>query len=131
MFHWPSIFTYTDTFDLYRVVETEEGGITKHERVKLLESIPCRAYQNSTPGLQVSEQAAMSNADNQLCCDVDVDIRAGDEIIVHRMARVKSVSLSDRRYFAGRPTDFTMPFGGVWCDIEHKQVALLNEWRAD
>lgn len=131
MFHWPSIYIYTDTFDSYRVIETDDGGITKHERVKVLEGIECKVYNNPTPDIQMGETAAMSNGNNTLCCDVDVDIKAGDEIIVHRSSRIRDLPVSNDRYFAGRPNIYVMPFGGVMCDIEHMQVALFNEQRVD
>lgn len=132
MFHWPSIFVYTDLFESYRVVDTVEGGITKHERRPILKDIPCRIYSNPTPSINMTEQASTSDASNQLCCDLGVDIRAGDEIIVHRNGRTHDVPVSSYRYFAGRPNEYRLPFGGVSnCDIEHIQVALLNEERVD
>lgn len=131
MFHWPSHYTYTDTFDSYRVVETLDGGITKHTRQQVLKDIPCRAYNNPTPDIQMSEQAATTSGGNTLCCDIGLDIRAGDEIIVHRYGNNGDTTPIDTRYFAGRPNEYRMPFGGVWCDIEHIQVALYNEQRVE
>ena len=131
MFHVPGIYIYTDYFDSYRVIEEDDGGITKHSRVPVLKNEPCRCYNNPTPDLSVTEQSSSSNANNQMCCAPGIDIKTGDEIIVYRNGLTQDRPVSTTRYFAGRPNDYRMPFMGTWADIEHTQVALLNEERVD
>lgn len=129
MFSLPGIDIFTDLFDAYRVEETTDGGITKHERTLVLSDIPCRVYSTPNADIQMQEQAATTGASNTLCCDMDVDIRTGDEIIVRRAARIRAVPVSTIRYFAGKPNDLVEPFFGVSVDLTHKQVALYNEER--
>lgn len=131
MFSMPGINWYTDTFDAFRVVESKDGGITKHSREQVLTAIPCRVYNSPTPEPQMQEQAATTSAGNTLCCDIGVDIRTGDEIIVHRAARIKPQPISNVRYFAGKPNTYVEPFGGIVADLNHTQLALFNEERID
>lgn len=130
MFSMPGINWYTDTFDSFRVVDSVEGGITKHTRQAVLVGVPCRVYSNPTPSPSMNETAATTDASNQLCCPVGVNIKAGDEIIVHRSAGI-GTAVSNTRYFAGKPNIYVEPFGGIIADLNHMQVALYNEERID
>lgn len=129
MFSMPGINWYTDTFDSYRVEESIEGGITKHERKQILTGEACRVYTNPTPEPTMEDTAAKYSAGNMLACSIGTDIKAGDEIIVHRSAGIRAQAVSDERYFAGRPNIYVEPFGGILADLEHMQVALYNEER--
>lgn len=129
MFSLPGIDIFTDLCDVYRDSETKEGGITKHDRVLVVSDVPCRVYSTPNADIQMQEQAATTSASNTMCCDVGVDVRAGDEIIVRRAARIRAVPVSTMRYFAGEPNDLVEPFFGVSVDLTHKQVALYNEER--
>lgn len=131
MFSMPGINWYTDSFESYRVTQTTEGGIVKNERVKVLSNVPCRVYNNPNADIQMNEQAATTSAGNTLCCDVGVDIKAGDEIIVSRSALIRATPVCVDRYFAGKPNIYVEPFGGVLADLEHQQVALYNEKRVE
>ena len=82
---------YTDTFDVYRVVETIENGITKQERVNVFMGAPCRVYQNNTMTPNLSETAATVSMSNTLCCELGYDIQGGDEIIVPANTYIASV----------------------------------------
>jgi hypothetical protein len=64
MFSMPGINWYTDTFDSYRVIATVDGGITKHERQKVLSAVPCRVYNNPNADISMSEQAATQATQN-------------------------------------------------------------------
>ena len=131
MFSMPGINWYTDEFDAYRVESTVEGGITKHERTQVISSVPCRVYNNPNADIQMEEQAAKTGAGNTLCCDVDVDIKTGDEIIVRRAARIRATPVSTERYFAGKPNRYVEPFGGIVADLSHLQVSLFHEERVE
>ena len=131
MFSMPGINWYTDTFDSYRVIDSVEGGITKHTRTKILSACPCRVYQNPTNTPTMTETASMANDNNVMCCDVGTDIIAGDEVIVYRSSAIRAQPVSTTRYFAGNINIYVEPFGGIVADLEHIQVALLNEERID
>lgn len=131
MFSMPGINWYTDTFDSYRVEQTIEGGITKHERKQVLSACPCRVYNNPTPEPSMTETAATTSAGNTLCCDIGTDIKSGDEIIVYRSSAIRPQPVSTDRYFAGKPNIYVEPFGGIIANLEHIQVALYNEKRID
>lgn len=131
MFQMNGIDWYTDTFDSFRVVESIDGGITKHERKQVLFGVPCRAYRTPTNEPSMEETAARLSGGNALCCDVETDIKAGDEIIVYRSSAIRAKPVSVERFFAGNPNVYVEPFGGVLADLEHLQVALYNEERID
>lgn len=118
---------YTDTFDTYRVVKIIENGITKQSRVGVLSGIPCRVYQNNTMTPNLSDTAATVSMSNTLCCELGYDVIGGDEIIVHRGANVGRHVNPDERYIAGPPNIYVEPFGGCSPDLEHMQIALINE----
>lgn len=118
---------YTDTFDVYRTVKVIENGITKQERVKVLEGIPCRAYMNGTNPPNLSETGATVSMSNSLCCELGYDVKGGDEIIVHRGANVGRHVNPDERYIAGPPNIYVEPFGGASPDLEHMQISLTEE----
>jgi hypothetical protein len=88
-------------------------------------------YSNPNADIQMNEQAATTSAGNTLACDIDIDIHAGDEIIVSRAARIRTMPVSVKRYFAGEPNVYVEPFGGIVANLEHQQVALYNEKRVD
>ena len=119
---------YTDTFDSYRVEKTIENGIIKQNRVKVLEGIACRVYQNPTNSPSMTETAATISTSNTLCCELGYDIKGGDEIIVHRGANVGRHVNPDERYIAGPPNIYVEPFGGACPNLEHMQVALIDEF---
>ncbi len=131
MFSMPGINWYNDTFDSFRVVDSVEGGITKHARTQILSACPCRVYNNPTNSPEMTETASKESDSNTLCCDVGTDIKAGDEIIVYRSSAIRPQPVSINRYFAGKPNIYVEPFGGVVANLEHMQIALLNEERID
>ena len=131
MFSMPGTNWYTDSFDSYRIEAVVVDGITKHCRKQVLSAVPCRVYNNPNADIQMNEQAATTSAGNTLCCDVGVDIKTGDEIIVSRSALISAQPVSVDRYFAGKPNTYIEPFGGVVADLSHMQVALYNEKRVE
>ncbi len=118
---------YTDLFDSYRTVKTTENGITKQDRVPVLTGIPCRVYANQTNSPSMTDTAANVSQGNTLCCELGYDVKGGDEIIVHRGANVGRFVNPDERYIAGPPNIYVEPFGNACPDLEHMQVALVNE----
>ena len=129
MFLMPGVNILTDTFDSFRVIESNEGGITKHERKQVLSGVPCRVYNTPNAEPSMRETAATVSASNTLCCEVGTDIEAGDEIIVYRASRIRPEPVSTERYFAGLPNTLVEPAFGSIADLSHVQVALFHEKR--
>lgn len=118
---------YTDTFDTYRTVKSVEDGIVKQDRVPVLVGAPCRVYQNSTDQPNLTDTTANITHSNMLCCELGYDVKGGDEIIVHRGANVGRHINPDERYIAGPPNIYVEPFAGCCPDLEHMQIALIDE----
>ena len=129
MFMLNGLAWYTDKFDSFRVVSYLDGAITKQKREQILQCVECRIYHNPTNEPDLNDTAAVTSDGNSLCCAVDADVQAGDEIIVYRGAGVKTDPVSVERYFAGTPNRYVEPFGGILADLEHMQVALYNKER--
>ena len=122
---------YTDTFDTYRTIKTVVNGIVKQDRIPVLTGAPCRVYSNQTNSPNLSDTTANISNSNTLCCELGYDIKGGDEVIVHRGANVGRHINPDERYIAGPPNIYVEPFGGACPDLEHMQVALINEYVID
>ena len=119
---------YTDTVDVYRDVAYLDGNLTRHRREQVLEAVPCRVYRDNDKTINMTQQAANINQDSKLACDSSVDIRAGDELIVHRGAKLgKTVPAT--RAFAGEPHYQFEPFGAVIPGLAHQEIRLLEEER--
>ena len=119
---------YTDTVDVYRDVAYLDGNLTRHRREQVLEAVPCRVYRDNDKTINMTQQAANINQDSKLACDISVDIRAGDELIVHRGAKLgKTVPAT--RAFAGEPHYQFEPFGAVIPGLAHQEIRLLEEER--
>lgn len=122
---------YTDTFDTYRTTKSIENGIVKQDRVAVLVGAPCRVYNNQTNSPNLSDTTANISNSNTLCCELGYDIKGGDEVIVHRGANVGRHVNPDERYIAGPPNIYVEPFAGACPDLEHMQVALIDEHVVD
>ena len=75
---------YTDLMDIYRVTEVQDGALTRHEREQVAADIPCRIYQSDSKAVNMTQTAANVQQQDKLACDVSVDVRAGDELMIHR-----------------------------------------------
>lgn len=121
---------YTDTVDIYRVVQSTEGALTVNARQLMYEGIPCRIYRDNAKPPQMSQTAASIDQSQKLACDNGVDIRAGDELIIHRGA-VLGKAVFDNRAFAGEPHYHFEPFGAVIPGLAHQEIDLLQLERID
>lgn len=119
---------YTDTMDIWRVQPVADGALTRHERVLVQEAVPCRLYHISAEQIQMAQTAASVKGDDWVQCDNSVDIRAGDELILHRGAGLGH-KLPDIRAFAGEPNHYFEPFGAVMPGLAHQEIKLLQEER--
>lgn len=117
---------YTDQLDIYRVQSRTEGSLIKQERVKVAEDIPCRIYRSGAHSPRMQAPAADSQSDDKLACDNAVDIRAGDELLIRRGARLGQTRQTVRA-FAGDPVYYYEPFGAVLPGLAHQEVGLLQK----
>lgn len=119
---------YTDLMDIYRVTEVQDGALTRHERQQVAADIPCRIYQSDSKALSVTQTAASIQQQDKLACDVSVDVRAGDELLIHRGKRIGKPG-PEIRAFAGDPTLYYEPFGAIIPGLAHQEIRLLQEER--
>ena len=121
-FNW-----YTDIFSVYRNTETTINGLTKAKRQLISKDNRGRIYRRSSPSLNRTNQASQYTMNDNLVCDINIDIQSGDEIRVIRGYFLgKNIDKVDV-YIAGVPADYYVPFGGVSPDLEHKQIVLQSE----
>lgn len=118
---------YTDTCDIYRVTDTLDGSLTRKERTLVYQGVRCRVYREKSYSLSLPQTAANDRNISMLACDNSVDIRAGDELILHRGA-VLGHSLNYRA-FAGEPNHYFEPFGAAVPGLAHQEIQLLSEER--
>lgn len=119
---------YTDLMDIYRVTEVQDGALTRHEREQVAADIPCRIYQSDSKAVNMTQTAANVQQQDKLACDVSVDVRAGDELMIHRGKRIGKPG-PDIRAFAGDPTLYYEPFGAIIPGLAHQEIRLLQEER--
>lgn len=119
---------YTDTMTIYRVQEVMDGNLTRHERVQVSENIPCRIYQSDNRPINMAETAANLKESDHLACDVSVDVRAGDELVITRGGRLGKPGPVIRA-FAGEPNLYYEPFGAIIPGLSHQEIQLLQQER--
>ena len=119
---------YTDTMSIYRVQETMDGNLTRHERVQVSENIPCRIYQSDNRPINMAETAANLKESDHLACDLSVDVRAGDELVITRGGRLGKPGPTIRA-FAGEPNLYYEPFGAIIPGLAHQEIRLLQQER--
>lgn len=119
---------YTDTVDIYRITESTDGVLIEHSRELVAESVPCRIYQTNARAIQPQQTAAKLQQERKLMMDNSVDIRAGDELLLHRGALLGEI-VEEIRAFAGEPVKYFEPFGAVIPGLAHQEITLLQEER--
>lgn len=118
---------YTDRLTISRVQNIRDGALTRQERVKAAEGIPCRIYRSNPHPPRMQSTAALSeDGGDKLQCDNSVDIRAGDELIIKRGAGLGQEHPGIRT-FAGEPVHYYEPFGAVIPGLAHQEIALLQK----
>ena len=78
---------YTDTVDVYRVVNITVGNVDTQERRQVGAAIRCRVYSSQKNGPAMQDTAARVQSTDKLSCDAGTDIRAGDELFCHPRGR--------------------------------------------
>ena len=119
---------YTDRMDIYRVQPVRDGALTRHERRKIAEDIPCRVYQTDAARLELNQTAAASAQKDWVQCGNSVDVQAGDELRIFR-GKGLGKALPEIRAFAADPNHFFEPFGAVIPGLAHQEIPLLQEER--
>ena len=119
---------YTDTVDVFRVVQTKEGNLTRQKREQVLSKIPCRIYRENDRAIAMKAASADLKQTQKLALDNSVDIRAGDELHTIRGGALGEGD-EELRAFAGSPHKFYEPFGAVIPSLAHQEVVLLEEER--
>ena len=119
---------YTDTMSIYRVQETLDGNLTRHERAQVSENIPCRIYQSDNRSINMEQTAANLKESDHLACDISVDVRAGDELVITRGGRLGKLGPTIRA-FAGEPNLYYEPFGAIIPGLAHQEIRLLQQER--
>lgn len=119
---------YTDTMDIYRVTSVQDGALTRQERTLIAQGVRCRQYCASAPGPSMSQTAASVTELDYVQCDNAVDVRAGDELHIHRGA-VLGKDLPASRVFAGDPQHYFEPFGAVMPGLAHQEIRIFQEER--
>lgn len=119
---------YTDTVDIWRVVPTTTNNLTTNERQELYTGIPCRIYESDSKPIDMSQQGASINQNDRLMCGNSVDIRAGDQLIIHKGGGLGE-TVANIRAFAADPNYYFEPFGAVIPGLAHQEIRLLQQER--
>lgn len=119
---------YTDLVDVYREVAVADGNLTRKQRQQVGEGIPCRLYHDSPRAISMDQTAARVQEEDTLQCGNEADIRAGDELRIHRGGRLGKPGPTIRA-FAGEPRQYYEPFGAVLPGLAHQEIRLLQQER--
>lgn len=119
---------YTDTMDVWRNVPVQDGNLTRQERQKVLTGVPCRVYQSDNKPISMSQTASSVSQNDHLTCDISVDIRAGDELIITRGGKLGRPGPTIRA-FASDPNLYYEPFGAILPGLAHQEIRLMEQER--
>lgn len=119
---------YTDTVDVWRVVPDESKALISNSREQVLTAVPCRVYRSGKKTIQMQQTAANINQEDSLACGLDVDIRPGDELIIHRGAGIGR-NFANIRAFASDPNYYPEPVGNIMGGLAHQEIHLLQQER--
>lgn len=119
---------YTDTVDVWRVVSDESKALISNSREQVLTAVPCRVYRSGKKAIQMQQTAANINQEDSLACGLGVDIRPGDELIIHRGAGIGR-NFANIRAFASDPNYYPEPVGNIMGGLAHQEIYLLQQER--
>ena len=119
---------YTDTMDVYRITSEKVGSLTQNKREQVLAAVPCRIYQPDKRAIQLQQTAANIHQEDLLACGLDIDIRAGDELRIHRGALVGR-AFAEVRAIAADPNHYPEPVGNAAGGLAHQEIRLLQQKR--
>ena len=115
---------YTDRMEIQRNEPVKRGNLTTSELVTKYTDVPCHIYTTSKGAFTPSDTSGTVSENNSLACDIEVDLKKGDTVIVTRFG-----SGAIERYIAGKPVDKYEPFAGVSPGLEHKECVLTLKER--
>lgn len=121
---------YTDTMDVWRNVPVKDGNLTRQERQQVLTGIPCRVYQSDNKPINMTTTAADVQQNDHLACDISIDVRAGDELMITRGGRLGRAGPVIRA-FAADPNLYYEPFGAIMPGLSHQEIRLLQQERVN
>lgn len=119
---------YTDRMDLYRNTAVPDGALTRQQRKRVLADIPCRIYQSDNKPIGMTQTAASISGTDHLACDLSVEIRAGDELIITRGGGLEKPGPVIRA-FAAEPNLYYEPFGAMIPGLAHQEIRLMEQER--
>ena len=119
---------YTDSVDVWRVVQVKEGNLTRSERQQIYSFVPCRVYTSADSPITMTQASSSIKQQAKLACSNDVDIQTGDELIITRGGTLGH-SVGVTRAFAGTPNYYYEPFGAVIPGLAHQEIVLMEEER--
>ena len=119
---------YTDLIEIRRTETVKDGNLTRKERKVVRSDVPCRVYRSQDKAPTMTRTAANVQKTDKLACDINVDIKPGDELVIRRGARL-GYALQETRYFAGDPDLYYEPFGAVLPGLAHQEITLLSQER--
>ena len=119
---------YTDKMEIWRNAPKIEDGLTSYARQKIANNVPCRIYLSDSQPITMEQTASHVKQNDKLMSGVDVDIKAGDQLIIKRGGGL-GYSTTTIRAFAAEPNYYFEPFGAVMPDLSHIEVRLLQEER--
>ena len=117
---------YTDSMSIFRVMDHQSGNIAKKKREELYKDVPCRIYSVKRNGPLTGTTAATISGTDKVACDVSVDLKAGDMLLIVRGGRL-GICREPERYFAGKPQPYYDPVGGALSGLEHQEAVLLMD----
>lgn len=120
---------YTDLMEIRRTETVKDGQLSRKERKVVCTGVPCRVYRSQDKAPTMTQTAANVQKTDKLACDINVDIKPGDELVIHRGARLGH-TVQEARYFAGEPDLYYEPFGAVLPGLAHQEITLLSQERA-
>lgn len=119
---------YTDSLTIFRVTSVKKGNLTTHDRTQIASGIPCRIYRENDHTINMQRTAAKISQSEKLALANDVDVKAGDELLITRGGMLGK-SQEVVRAFAGEPSYYYEPFGAVIPGLAHQEITLLQEER--
>ena len=114
--------------DVWRNVPVKDGNLTRQERQQVLTGIPCRVYQSDNKPINMTQAASNVSQNDRLACGIDVDIQAGDKLVVTRGGRLGKPGPTIRA-FAADPNLYYEPFGAIMPGLAHQEIRLLEQER--
>lgn len=117
---------YTDRMDISRVAPVSDGALSKHQRLPVAADVPCRVYRPQVDGPKMQPTAAKAESEEKLACANEVDVLAGDELLIRRGAGLGQVRQTIRA-FAGEPVYYYEPFGAALPGLAHQEIGLLQK----